>query len=112
MGYEAMLPVPLESLAAEAMIAFLMKDPELRRGVRQMIVVGTTPKGERDFMAREAGLPVEFVDDLHGVEHLNDALVFVRDTAVEAGALEGAGAAARRNVRVVHERDLAWKFGL
>lgn len=112
MGYENLLPVPLESLAAKAMIAFLMKDPELRRGVRQMLVVGSTAKGERDYMAREAGLPVEFVDDLHGVEHLNDALVFVRDTAGKAKVLEGAGAAARRNVRLVHERDLAWKFGL
>ncbi len=111
MGYEGMLPVPLDTLASAAMIAFLIKDPELRRDVRQMLVVGTTGEDERGYLSREAGLPVEFVDDLHGVEHLSDALVFVRDTAVKGKGLDGAGAA-RRNVRLVHERDLAWKFGL
>ncbi len=112
MGYESMLPVPLETLASQAMVGFLMRDAELRRGVRQILVVGTTGKDERSYLAREAELPVEFVDDLHGVEHLNDALVFVRDTTVKAKGLEGVGAAAQRNVRLVHERDLAWKFGL
>jgi hypothetical protein len=111
MGYESLLPVPLEKLAGEAMVGFLLRDPELRRGARQMLVVGATERGERDYMQRNAGLPVEFVDDLRGTDHLNDALVFVRDTAEKAQALDGAGAA-RRNVRLVHERDLAWKFGL
>lgn len=111
MGYENLLPVPLATLASQAMVGFLMKDPELRRGARQMLVVGATSEAERDYLTRNADLPVEFVEELHGIDHLNDALVFKRDTAAKAEALDCASAA-RRNVRLVHERDLAWKFGL
>jgi glycosyltransferase involved in cell wall biosynthesis len=111
LGYEQMLPVPLATLASEAMVEFMLRDPELGRGVRQLLCVGTTPREERAFLKREAGVPVEFVPDLERCEDLSDTLLFVREDAVAARGLDGA-AAAHRNVRVLHERHLAAKFGL
>jgi hypothetical protein len=111
MGYEQLLPVPLATLASEAMLEFLLRDPEINRGARQMICVGSTGREERDYLTREAGMPVEVVSDLQRCEHLSDTVLFVRDDAVAAQKLDSARAA-QRNVRVLHERDLASKFGL
>ena len=111
LGYESLLPVPLTTLASEAMLAFVMGDGELHRGVRQMICIGTSDRGERDYFTREASMPVEFLPDLERCEHLSDALLFVRDDAVKAQELDSV-AAAGRNVRIVRERDLAARFGL
>ena len=111
MGFEAKLPVPMAALASEALIAFLLRDPELTRGVQQMICVGTTGNDERDYLAREAGVPVEFVADLTDCNGLSDTLLFVRGDAAAAQSLDSAQAA-QRNVRVLHERHLASKFGL
>lgn len=111
MGYEQMLPVPLATLASEAMVEFMIKDPEINRGVRQMVCIGSTGREERDYLSRNARVPVEFVPDLGRCEHLSDAVLFIRDDAVAAQQLDSA-AAAQRNVRVLHERDLAAKFGL
>ena len=61
MGYESMLPVPLATLAGEALLEFTLNDPEIMRGVRQMICIGSTPREERDFFKRQAKVPVEFV---------------------------------------------------
>ena len=111
MGYEPLLPVPLATLASEAMLAFMLRDPELTRGVRQLVCVGSSGGDEREYLTREAGVPVEFVPDLAGCEALSDALLFVRSDAVAAQQLDSAQAA-QRNVRVLHERHLASKFGL
>ncbi|HSC65654.1 MAG TPA: glycosyltransferase family 2 protein [Caldimonas sp.] len=111
LGYESLLPVPLATLACEAMLAFVMRDSELHRGVRQMICIGTSDRGERDYFTREARVPVEFVPDMERCAHLSDALLFVRDDAVKAQALDSV-AAAPRNVRIVRERDVAARFGL
>jgi glycosyltransferase involved in cell wall biosynthesis len=111
LGYEKLLPVPLESLACEAMVEFVLRDSEVHRDVRQLICVGTTPREERDYLVREARVPVEFLADLQRCEHLSDAVLFLRDDAVAAQALDSVPAAAR-NVRIVRERDLAAKFGL
>ena len=111
LGYEQMLPVPLATLASQAMVEFVIHDPEINRAVRQMICVGTTGRAERDYLVRQARVPVEFVPDMQRCEHLSDALLFIREDAVAAQRLDSAQAA-RRNVRVLHERDLAGKFGL
>ncbi len=111
LGYEKLLPVPLQTLASEAMVEFMLRDSEVHRDVRQLICVGTTPREERDYLVREARVPVEFLADLQRCEHLSDALLFLRDDAVAAQRLDSVPAAAR-NVRIVRERDLAAKFGL
>jgi hypothetical protein len=111
LGFESLLPVPLMTLASEAMLAFVMRDKELHRGVRQMICIGTSDRGERDYFMREARVPVEFAADMERCAHLSDALLFVRDDAVKAQELDSV-AAAPRNVRIVRERDVAARFGL
>jgi poly(ribitol-phosphate) beta-N-acetylglucosaminyltransferase len=111
MGYEQLLPVPMSKLASAAMVEFILRDPELGRGIRQMVCVGTTGREERDYLMRQARVPVEFLADLQRCGHLSDAVLFIRDDAVAAQQLDGAEACAR-NVRIVHERDLAGKFGL
>jgi hypothetical protein len=111
LGYESLLPVPLMTLASEAMLAFVMRDGELHRGVRQMICIGTSDRGEREYFTREARVPVEFLPDMERCAHLSDALLFVRDDAVKAQELDSV-AAAQRNVRIVRERDAAARFGL
>jgi len=111
LGYESLLPVPLTTLACEAMLAFVMRDGELHRGVRQMICIGTSDRGERDYFTREARVPVEFLPDMERCAHLSDALLFIRDDAVKAQELDSV-AAAPRNVRIVRERDVAARFGL
>jgi len=107
MGYEQLLNVPLATLAGEAMVEFVLRDPELGRGVRQMICVGTSSADERAYLTREAGVPVEFVADLADCAHLSDALLFVRGDAEQGQQL---APASTRNVRVVRERDLVAKF--
>src|SRR5678809_855293 len=99
------------SMASEAMLAFVIRDSELHRGVRQVICIGTSDRGAREYFTREASVPVEFLSDLERCAHLSDALLFVRDDAVKAQELDSA-AAAPRNVRIVRERDLAARFGL
>ncbi|MEO8312768.1 MAG: hypothetical protein ABI520_16480, partial [Caldimonas sp.] len=111
LGYEKLLPVPLATLASEAMVEFVLRDSAVHRDVRQLICVGKTPRGERDYLTREAKVPVEYLADLQRCEHLSDAVLFVRDDAVAAQRLDSVPAAAR-NVRIVRERDLAAKFGL
>jgi hypothetical protein len=86
-----------------------MHDPEIRRGKRQMLCVGITSPEERAYFSREAGMPVEYVADLDDCESLSDALVFVRHTAIAAKKIDNAQAA-RRNVRILLEHDLASKF--
>jgi poly(ribitol-phosphate) beta-N-acetylglucosaminyltransferase len=111
MGFEAKLPVPMATLASEALLAFLLRDPELTRGVRQIVCVGSAGPDEREYLAHEAAVPVEFVSDLSDCDAMSDALLFVRGDAVAAQQLDSARAA-QRNVRVLHERHLASKFGL
>ena len=111
LGHESLLSVPLATLASEAMVAFVMRDGELHRGVRQMICIGTSDRAERDYFKREARVPVEFVADMERCAHLSDALLFVRDDAVQAQLLDRVAAAAK-NVRIVRERDVAARFGL
>jgi hypothetical protein len=111
MGYERLLPVPMGTLASAAMLEFLLRDSELNRGVRQLLCVGASAGDERDYLKREARVPVEFAADLDDIDKLDDTLLFVRDGAVAAQRLCGARAA-QRNVHLVREADLAAKFAL
>jgi len=111
MGYEQLLPVSMQTLAAQAMVEFMLRDPEIHRGMQQMVCVGDCSPEQQEFFRRSAGLPVQFEPDLDSCDHLSDALLFVRDTAPRARQLDGA-LAAQRNVRVLHERHLMAKFGL
>ncbi len=109
MGYENLLDVPLTTLAGEAILEFLLHDGEMHRGVRQMVCVGSFNRDEREYLIRESKIPVEFVRDLGDCDPLSDALIFARADAVRAQELDGASAA-RRNVHILQERDLALKF--
>lgn len=111
MGYEQLLPVPMSTLASAAMLEFLLRDSELNRGVRQLLCVGTSAGDERDYLKREARVPVAFAADLDDIDTLRDTLLFVRDGAHAAQRLDGA-IAAQRNVHLVREADLAAKFAL
>jgi poly(ribitol-phosphate) beta-N-acetylglucosaminyltransferase len=111
LGYEHLLPVPMHTLASQAMVEFMLQDPEIHRGMAQIICVGQTPPPQRDFFARSARVPVRFEADLDDCTGLTDALLFVRDDAPMARDIDSAQAA-QHNVRVLHERHLAAKFGL
>jgi hypothetical protein len=111
MGYEQLLPVPLQTLASRAMVEFMLQDPEIHRGMAQIVCVGHTPPVERDFFERSARVPVRYERDRDDCTGLTDALLFVRDDAPRARDIDGA-LAAQYNVRVLHERHLAAKFGL
>ena len=109
LGYEQLLPVPMQTLASQAMVEFMMQDPEIHRGMAQIICVGHTPPEERDFFRRNARVPVRFEADMDDCVGLSDALLFVRDDARGAQGIDSA-LAAQHNVRVLHERHLAAKF--
>ena len=110
MGYEGLLPVPLETLASEAMIDFLLHDPVINRGVDRLITVGPIDAGARDFLSRRSPRPVSFVDTLPPASSLAHALVFVSDRNEDGDATDIAfdqGA-----INMVRERDLAARFSL
>ena len=111
MGYEALLPVPMETLCVQAMLEFLSKDPEIQRGMRQVVCVGECLPDMRELFERTMHLPVRFEPDCEDAGELSDTLLFVREDAVAAQDIDCA-LAAQRNVRVLHERHLAAKFGL
>lgn len=110
MGYESMLPAPMSALASEAMIGFLLNDPELRRGMARMLCVGRMTEDERDYLATNGGLPVDCIPRLASCRELRDTLVFVRHDAPDADGIDESGNPSR-NVRVLRERDLGFKFG-
>lgn len=110
MGYERLLPVPLDMLASHAMLHFLLSDAELHRGMRQLLWVGDASGDERSHMQQHCTLPVEYLRDLEHCEGLSNTLVFVRDDAPQAMQLRD-DAALQRGVRLLRERDLVAKFG-
>ncbi len=54
MGYEALSPVPMDMLASQATLHFLLKDPLLNRGVEQLICVGKFDAGASGYLKRHA----------------------------------------------------------
>ena len=110
MGYEHLLPVPLETIASEAMVDFLLHDPVINRGVDRLITVGPIDAGARDFLRRRSPRPVSFVDALPAPSSLAHALVFVSDRNDDAVATDIAFDQGVLNI--VRERDLAARFSL
>jgi glycosyltransferase involved in cell wall biosynthesis len=110
MGYENLLPVPLATIASEAMIDFLLHDPVINRGVDRLVTVGAIEAGARDFLRRRSPRPVSFVDALPPAASLAHALVFVSDRNDDADATDTAFA--QGGLNIVRERDLAARFSL
>ena len=110
MGYEGLLPVPLETLASEAMIDFLLHDPVINRGVDRLITVGPIDAGARDFLSRRSPRPVSFVDTLPPASSLAHALVFVSDRNDDGDATDIAFD--QGVINMVREGDLAARFSL
>ncbi len=110
MGYEYLLPVPLPTLASEAMLEFLLKDPVINRGVKRMVNVGPFEKGARDYLRRNASHPISFVDTLPSPTGLADTLVFVSDRNGDAAITDTLFEQGVLNM--VRERDLAARFSL
>ena len=113
MGYEAMLPVPLATLASAAALHFLLTDTELNRGMKQLLCVGPKDAAVAAYLRQHAALPVEFMARPPGGVDLAHTLVFLRDAAAGCSAVApDATELTRRNARVVTEHDLMAKFGL
>ena len=110
MGYEDLLPVPLATLASEAMLEFLLNDPVINRGVDKLITVGPFDAGARDYLSRHCRHPVSFVDTLPEAAGLSRALVFVSDGTDDAAASDAAFIGGRMNM--VRECDLVARFTL
>jgi len=108
MGYETLLPVPLSTLASEAMLEFLLRDPVINRDVELLVTVGPFDPGAREFLRRNAAHPVVFADTLPSPADLDKALVFVSERSAEAtdDLFE------QRAFNFVRERDLVARFSL
>jgi poly(ribitol-phosphate) beta-N-acetylglucosaminyltransferase len=110
MGYESLLPVPLATLASEAMLEFLLKDPVINRGVERMLTVGPFEPGARDYLRRHAPHPISFVDALPSPTALGNTLVFVSDRNNDVAITDTLFEQGQLNM--VRERDLVARFNL
>ena len=110
MGYENLLPVPLATLASEAMIDFLLHDPVINRGVDRLITVGPVDAGARAYLRLKSPHPVSFVNALPPPSGLARTLIFVSDRNRDAAATDVAFDQGILNI--VRERDLAARFSL
>lgn len=109
MGYEHLLPVPMDLLASKATLHFLLKDAALNRDKQRLICVGPFDAQVRAYLERHAERPVEFASDVPR-HALRDALLFV-SAGFDAADL-GIDEAHLRNLQVVREQDLCERFGL
>jgi poly(ribitol-phosphate) beta-N-acetylglucosaminyltransferase len=110
MGYEELLPVPMATLASEAMLEFLLKDPVINRGVEKMITVGPFERSAKDYLKRHASHPISFVNTLPSPTGLGKTLVFVSDRNDDAAVTDTLFAQGHLNM--VRERDLLARFSL
>ena len=104
MGEARMLPLPMAQLRGQAALGFLATDPELNRGVSQLICVGDFQPDVQEFLRRQTRMPIRFETDDAALADARDALVFAGNQA-SLGALPQ-----RADLRVVHERELLQKF--
>jgi hypothetical protein len=102
--------VPLATLASEAMLEFLLKDPVINRGVKRLLTIGPFEPAAREYLRRHARHPVSFADALPAAASLDDTLVFVSDRTDDADRTDAAFEAGRLNI--VRERDLTARFSL
>ena len=110
MGYENLLPVPLATLASEAMIEFLLKDPVINRGVNRLITIGPFDPHVREYLRRTARHPVSCFDALPSPTGLANTLVFVSDRNDDAEITDTLFEQGHLNM--VRERDLLARFSL
>jgi len=109
MGYEHLLPVPMDVLASKATLHFLLKDAALNRGMQRLVCVGPFDPHARAYLERNAERPVEFASAAPK-SSLKDALLFV--SAGIDGFELGVEDLHARNLHVVREQDLCERFGL
>jgi hypothetical protein len=109
MGYEHLLHVPLDTLAAQATLHFLLNDEALNRSRDKLVCVGPFDADTGVYLRRYSPRPVQFADEV-GAGTLRDAVLFVSERAFSA--MPSANDAMQRNLHVVHERDLCERFGL
>lgn len=110
MGYERLLHVPLDKLAAQATLHFLLHDEALNRDRGKLVCVGPFDADTGEYLRRHSPRTVEFTGQGAPAEALRDAVLFVSDRA--SSALPSANDALARNLHVVHENDLCERFGL
>lgn len=110
MGYEQLLHVPLETLAAQATLHFLLHDEALNRNRSKLVCIGPFAAGARDYLRRHSARAVEFTEQSPPAEALHDAVLFVSDRALIE--MPSANDAQARNLQVVRESDLCSRFGL
>ncbi len=110
MGYEDLLPVPLATLASEAMLEFLLEDPVINRGVDRMVTVGPFDSAAREYLRLNARHPVSFVDTLPSPAGLANTLVFVSDHNEDSELTDRLFEQGQLNM--VRERDLLARFSL
>ena len=109
MGYEHLLPVPMQVLASQATLHFLLQDPALNRGMERLVCVGPLDAGAKEYLKKHAVRPVDFVGEAPQPS-LKDALLFVSDRAPEFEP--SVEEQQERNLHIVRERDLCDRFGL
>lgn len=107
MGYEALCPVPLATLSAQAAMHFVMRDALLHQGIRRMLVVGDSSAAVQQHLRGCAPVPIEFSGRLPDLQTLTDTLIVVRDDLPDAAAV---AQCAQRNVRMVREADVLGRF--
>ena len=107
LGYDKLLPVPMDKLGSQAMLHFLLHDEELHRGTKQMLCVGSFDATTLAYLRQHAPCPLESVPELSTLEGLEDSVVL----AAEGASLPAADAPPR-GLRLLHEVDLLRRFGL
>jgi hypothetical protein len=109
LGHESLCPFPMATLRAHAALHFFLRDAELHRGMRQVIVAGEADDSVRQLMRTHADKPVEFMASVPPAAGLADTLVLLRDGAVPPDVSEAELTA--RGVRILSEQVLFERFG-
>jgi glycosyltransferase involved in cell wall biosynthesis len=109
MGYEHLLPVPMDVLAAKATLHFLLNDAALNLGMERLICVGPFDEHARTYLTQHAERPIDFMHTLPTTD-MRNALLFLSDRLEdrEMSAEEQHAC----NMHVVRERDLCERFDL
>jgi hypothetical protein len=110
MGYEHLLHVPLNTLASQATLHFLLHDEALNRSRSKLVCVGPFDAEARNYLRRHSTRVVEFTEQAPPADALHDAVLFVSDRALTE--MPSANDAQARNLHVVREGDLCARFGL
>jgi hypothetical protein len=110
MGYEALCPVPLATLANQAALHFLIHDDELNRGIQRLLCIGSIEPAVRSYLQGTSRHPVDFAPAAPPAAQLADTLLLLCDGSDDA--LPDEAALAQRNCRVVREDALFDKYAI